>query len=96
MLKLSSCFAYHCIIIYFVASLCAVIIKYGQQIMTWSLGNTSQHNLKVIALGQSRWLWLSNLLQVTRMRNSPPIPTYEADRVCILVLGWGRYVSKEQ
>lgn len=92
MLKLSSCFAYHCIIIYFVASLCAVIIKYGQQIMAWSLENTSQHSLKVIALGQSRWLWLSNLLQVTRMRNSPPpIRTYEADRVCILVLGWGRW-----
>lgn len=75
MLKLGFCFAYRCII-YFVASLCAVIIMYGQQIMAWSLGNTSQNSLKVMALGQSRWLsWLSNLLQVTRMRNSsPPTP----------------------
>lgn len=92
MLKLSSCFAFSCIIIYFVASLCAVIIKYGQQIMAWSLGNTSQNSLKVLALGQSRWLsWLSNLLQVTHMRNSPPVPAYEADHICILVLGWGRW-----
>lgn len=54
MLKLGSCFAYRCIIIYFVASLCAVIIMYGQQIMAWSLGNTSQNSLKVMDLGQSR------------------------------------------
>lgn len=79
MLKLGSCFAHRCII-YFVASLCAVIIMFGQQIMAWSLGNTNQNGLKVMALGQSKWLsWLSNLLQVTRMRDSspppPPIPT---------------------
>lgn len=51
MLKLSSCFTYLCIIIYFVASLYAVIMMYGQQIMAWSLGNTSQISFKVLALG---------------------------------------------
>lgn len=48
MLKLRSCFAHRCII-YFVAGLCAVIIMFGQQIMAWSLGNTNQNGLKVMA-----------------------------------------------